>query len=167
MVAVVRNILQGARSASNFIHPDAPFTAQGPGPSKTIGFVPRLLQRTKGFGSDPFPYTPWDCHICRSIDPAAPPLAVSRHIYGSPMSRAERILRDSEGRGFLRAYLPNSVGQRHVELQSERIRPPLLTWIGLSRHHEANSGRRGTSSLFIRGWQDGQNTASTEVPGSK
>ena len=32
----------------------------------------------------PYTDTPWDCHICRSIDPLAPPLAVSRQSYGSP-----------------------------------------------------------------------------------
>ena len=40
------------------------------------------------------PYTPWDCHICRPHwAPLAPPLAVSRQSYGSPMGRRLQVLR--------------------------------------------------------------------------
>ena len=37
-----------------------------------------------------YPDTPWDCRICGSIDPLAPPQLIG--IYGSPMGRVWDIL---------------------------------------------------------------------------
>ena len=81
------------------------------------------------------PYTPWDCHICRSIGPPGT-TPTDRQAYGSPMGRVwefwgpnkvyvtcERI-RGSMLASPLNAGGRKAVGETHVDM----TRPAEPTW---------------------------------------